>query len=277
MAQLINLTQISKDDLFKTVGEFCISSNQDLAESNKLFLSKNNGYYVKIVNEDCIYIGKFSVTSCENQHNKYISYGSGFMLYNMQCLQSDLLYCDYSTARISVLKLEEYFEISNYCNNLLQIAQNIRSQLLTKYEKTPLINITKLCKYHKPDRNNLFQINATDSFIKKNKNVSLFDIYTALQEKYTEKFQSYINAFEKGKELVGKYYIDKDGIGEILQVKDKDIIQIYGSLIITYDKVFSYKPLTIMCCNCHEIIKEDFMLIKDIQDKFNTLFNKVKS
>lgn len=286
MAKTIDLRTLSVETLNQKVSDLFplpdkkIKAKKEKAIELENFINKNQGSYFKVVNNDAtdngIYIGTLNVCTNEFLTCTFLAKGNGYYFKDNQFVQTTSYYCHLEHAKISVLSENEYQEIASKFNSILSQANIINNTLLDIYKHGKLIKISEIRKTKRPNIDNYFKINCTENFIKTNKNKTFLELYKNALSKSQIKNKEYETVYEENKKVIGKYFISKDGFGEIVQVENEKSIKFICSLINIYKSAIVFRNETEMWVDVYEITHEDFHKLINIVIQLKQLRDELK-
>lgn len=284
MANTIDLRTLSEEKLKQKVSDLFplqdkrIKANKENAIELENFINKNTGSYFKVINNDatCVYIGKLNVCTNEFFTRTFLAKGDGYYFKDNQFVQTTSYYCHLEYAKISILSESEYQEIVRKFNNILSQANILNNKLLDLYKNDKLIKISEIRKTKRPRIDKYFKINCTESFIKANKNKTFLDLYKNALTKAEMKNKEYETVYEESKKIIGKYFISKDGFGEIVHIEKENYIKFICSLINIYESAIVFRNNAEMWDNVYEITHEDFHKLINIVIQLKQLYNELK-
>lgn len=282
MQRTLDLRCLSSTDLDKTISEYFPISNtttnnnmQPKTIINEKIIINNSDSYLKIVSKDSITIGKFQL--CHNpvlKHNGMAIF-NGYTITSNYCAKyCEKCYCRIDNADIYVMNESEYKKIASELNNILLFLNKMFDILLDNSKKGILPAINKAYKVNRPNKDKFLKLKITDSFIKKNKNVKLSDIYKNSLTKYYKAVEDYNSIYENTKNLIGKYYISNFGVGEITDVENNNSIQIICS--ISEIRKFSIRHWnSILWFEAYEISANDYNNIITQINQIKSIYNNL--
>lgn len=287
MGTVINLRTLSKEKLNKKVSElFPLHKNEfkfdkDEAIRNKNFIIKNKDSYLKIIVDDnvsgkIVYVGKFDTSSNESFPDTFIANGNGYTFNNHKCYPSKLMCFNYENAKISILSEEEYKKIVNKYDSLLSSATTLYKKLLDSYKNNSHNKILGSNYVKRPVIDKFFKIEITTNFVKQNQNKTFLEVYKKALSKYQKKCKEYKAKYEKTKELIGKYFIYKNGAGKITQVENEDYIKTICSYFYIFDTVLTLEDKHEIWFDAYEITADDYNSLISIINQIKQLYDDLK-
>ena len=287
MAKTIDLRTLPEDVLNKKVSDLfpLLDETVKIREKKAIelfnFINENKDSYFKIVidniNENSVYIGKINLENSVFSTSSLFVEGYGYyFINNDRFVQSMTFYCSLENAEISVLSEYEYQEITNRFNALLLLANKLNNKLLDLYENSNLVISPSEFEVKRPNVDDYFKINCTKSFVKRNQNKTFSELYKKASLKIQKENEKYEAVYEKGKKLIGIYFIAKDGIGEVVQVKDESPIKVMCSIFTVNERMITFIPKREMWFEAHEITYNDFHTVLEVLLKVKQLRDELK-
>lgn len=286
MAKTIDLRTLSVETLNQKVSDLfplpdkIFEAKKERAIELENFINKNKGSYFKVVNNDAtdngIYIGTLNVCTNEFLTRTFLAEGNGYYFKDNQFVRTTSYYCHLECAKISLLNESEYQEIASKIDSILSQANIINNTLLDIYKHGKLIKISEIRKTKRPNIDNYFKINCTENFIKTNKNKTFLELYKTALSKSQIKNKEYETVYEENKKVIGKYFISKDGFGEIVQVENEESIKFICSLINIYQSAIVFRGKVEMWNDVNEITHEDFHKLINVVIKIKQLCDELK-
>lgn len=286
MAKTIDLRTLPEDVLNKKVSDLfpLLDETVKIREKKAIelfnFINENKDSYFKIVidniNENSVYIGKINLENSVFSTSSLFVEGYGHYFINNNVVQSTYFYCSLEKAEISVLSEYEYQEITNRFNALLLLANKLNNKLLDLYENSNLIISPSEFEVKRPNVDDYFKINCTKSFVKRNQNKTFSELYKKASLRIQKENEKYEAVHEKGKQLIGRYFITKSCIGEIIQVEGENPIKIVCSTFTINERMITFIPKREMWFEAHEITYNDFHTILEVLLKVKQLRDELK-
>lgn len=287
MAKTIDLRTLPEDVLNKKVSDLfpLLDETIKIREKKAIelfnFINENKDSYFKIVidniNENSVYIGKINLENSVFSTSSLFVEGYGhYFRNNNNVVQSTYFYCSLENAEISVLSEYEYQEITNKINLLLLLADELKDKIFDLHKNSNLIISPSEFEVKRPNVDDYFKINCTKSFVKRNQNKTFSELYKKASLKIQKENEKYEAIYEKGKKLIGRYFIAKSCIGEIIQVEGENPIKIVCSTFTINKQMITFIPKREMWFEAHEITYNDFHMVLEVLLKVKQLRDELK-
>lgn len=254
---IINLLELSKDDLNKAIDEYLKPAKH----------TYETVYCKGYIDDKLVFVGK----TLDGNITKGSRFDELFFVQkNDLCkfINGTLTVPDIERMKISFISNEEYDRLSKEYDSVLIQAESIHNRMVKSFKenKYNIVNIP-LKRITCPNRNQCFKIDSIYASLNYDTNTKLKKLYENAEYLYESKMKEFNDEIENRKKLLGKYFFTENSLFRVDGIDPKNGT-IYGTVIIYY---YSGD------INMKENINISYLFSCDIIECDNRLFSEFKT